>query len=48
MKKIVCFGGGNAMPKVILSELKKYPFKITSITSMLDSGGSSGRLAKEY
>lgn len=48
MKKIVCFGGGNAMPKVILSELKKYPYKITSITSMLDSGGSSGKLVKEY
>ncbi|MDP2820627.1 MAG: YvcK family protein [bacterium] len=48
MKKIVCFGGGKAMPKVILSELKKHPFKITSITSMLDSGGSTGKLVKEY
>jgi uncharacterized cofD-like protein len=48
MKKIVCFGGGKALPRVILSELKKYPFKISSVTSMLDSGGSTGRLVKEY
>jgi len=46
-KKIVCLGGGNGMPKV-LEGLKKYPVKITAICAMLDSGGSSGRLRKEY
>lgn len=47
MKKIVCFGGGNAMPNVVLQGLKKYVLNITSITSMVDNGGSSGRLRKE-
>jgi len=48
MKHIVCLGGGNAMPKSILKELKKYPVKISVICAMLDSGGSSGRLRKDY
>lgn len=48
MKKIVCFGGGNAMPNVLLSEIKNYSFKIVSVSSMADSGGSSGRLSKQY
>ena len=47
-KKIVCLGGGNAMPKAILSGLKKYPVRISAICAMLDSGGSSGRLRKDY
>jgi len=47
-KKIVCLGGGNAMPKAVLSGLKKYPVKISAICAMLDSGGSSGRLRKDY
>jgi len=46
--KITCLGGGNAMPKVVLSELKKYPVKISVICAMLDSGGSSGRLRRDY
>lgn len=46
LKKIVCFGGGNALPKVILSELKKHPVRITSVTSMTESGGSTGQLRK--
>jgi len=45
--KVVCFGGGNAMPRVVLEELKKYPVEITSVTSMVDSGGSTGQLRKE-
>ena len=48
MKKIVCLGGGNAMPKAILSELKKEAVEISVICSMLDSGGSAGRLRKDY
>lgn len=47
-KKIVCLGGGNAMPKAVLIGLKKYPVKISAICAMLDSGGSSGRLRKDY
>ena len=47
-KKIVCLGGGNAMPKAVLSGLKKYPVKISAVCAMLDSGGSSGRLRKDY
>ena len=48
MKKIVCLGGGNAMPKVVLAGLKNYPVKITAICSTLDSGGSSGRLRRDF
>ena len=47
-KKVVCLGGGNAMPRAVLSGLKKYPVKISAICAMLDSGGSSGRLRKDY
>ncbi|MFH1714166.1 MAG: uridine diphosphate-N-acetylglucosamine-binding protein YvcK [Candidatus Nealsonbacteria bacterium] len=47
-KKIVCLGGGNAMPKAVLAGLKKYPIKLSVICAMLDSGGSAGRLRKEY
>lgn len=46
-KKIVCLGGGSVVPKVILAELKKYPVEITSITSMVESGGSTGQLRKD-
>jgi len=48
MKKIVCLGGGNAMPRAVLTGLKKYPVKITAICAMLDSGGSAGRLRRDY
>lgn len=48
MRKFVCFGGGNAMPKVVLHEFKNYDeFEITSVTSMVDDGGSTGALRKE-
>lgn len=46
MKKVVCIGGGNAMPKV-LHELKG-KCDLIAISSMLDSGGSSGRLREKY
>jgi uncharacterized cofD-like protein len=48
MKKIVCLGGGNAMPKAVLEGLKHYPVKISVICAMLDSGGSAGRLRRDY
>lgn len=47
-KKVVCFGGGNLVPKVILEPLKRYAFQISSITSMTDNGGSSGQLRKDF
>jgi len=47
-KKIVCLGGGNAMPRAVLSGLKKYPVKISVVCAMLDSGGSAGRLRRDY
>lgn len=47
-KRISCLGGGNAMPKAILKKLKEYPVEITAICAMLDTGGSSGRLKKDY
>jgi len=46
--KIVCLGGGNGMPKAVLSGMKKYPVGICAVCAMLDSGGSAGRLRKEY
>lgn len=47
-KKIVCLGGGNAMPKAVLIGLKKYPVKISSAAAMLESGGSSGQLRIDF
>jgi len=35
------------MPKVVLGALKKYPLKITSVTSMADDGGSTGQLRRD-
>lgn len=46
--RIVCLGGGNAMPKAVLTGLKKQPVELSVICAMLDSGGSSGRLRKDY
>lgn len=48
MLKILCFGGGNAVPKVLLSELKKHDIQITSVTSMVDNGGSTGQLRADF
>ncbi len=47
-KNIVCFGGGNIVPKMLLEPLKKYPVKITGVASMFDSGGSTGQLRKDF
>lgn len=48
MKKILCFGGGNAVPRVLLAELKKRKIDVSSATSMADSGGSTGQLRKDF
>jgi uncharacterized cofD-like protein len=47
-KKIVCFGGGSAMPKAVLEDLKEYGADIVSVTSMADDGGSTGQLREEF
>lgn len=47
-KSIVCFGGGDAMSKAVLTPLKKYSVKITGITSMVDNGGSAGQLRVDF
>lgn len=47
-RKIVCFGGGNVVPKLLLEPLKKYPVKITGMTSMVDNGGSTGQLRSDF
>lgn len=47
-KDIVCFGGGNALPKALLIGLKNYPVNLTSVASMFDSGGSSGQLKEDF
>ena len=47
--KIVCFGGGSAVPESVLPGLVKHPeVEITSVTSMVDSGGSTGQLRKDF
>jgi uncharacterized cofD-like protein len=46
-KRVVTIGGGTG-PFAVLSNLKKYPFSITAVVSMADSGGSSRRLMDEF
>ena len=47
-KEIVCFGGGSAMSKTVLIGLKKHPVKLSAISSMLDSGGSSAQFRIDF
>lgn len=42
-KKIVVIGGGTGT-YVLLSGLKKYTYDLTALITMMDSGGSTGRL----
>ncbi|MBI2144755.1 YvcK family protein [Candidatus Woesearchaeota archaeon] len=46
--KLVAFGGGNAMPKALLAGLTKLPVEITTVTSMVDNGGSTGQFRKDF
>lgn len=48
IKRVVCLGGGSGGTSTLLRGLKEYNFHLTSITSMADDGGSSGRLRKAY
>lgn len=43
MKKITVIGGGTGT-YIVLSGLKSYPVSLSAIVSMMDSGGSTGRL----
>lgn len=45
--KIVTIGGGTGTYVTLLG-LKKYPVDLTAVVSMMDSGGSSGRLRDEF
>jgi len=47
MKRIICFGGGNGVPK-LMAELKKYSLKICGVNSMVDNGGSAGQLRRDF
>lgn len=44
--KVVAIGGGTGLPTV-LRGLKYYTANITAVVTMMDSGGSSGRLREE-
>src|SRR3989338_7778152 len=46
-KRAVVIGGG-AISESILPALRNLKFSITTVTSMADSGGSSGALRKEF
>ena len=46
--RIVCLGGGSGGTSTLLRGLKDLGAHLTSITSMADDGGSSGRLRKAY
>jgi len=46
-RRVVTIGGGSGTFSM-LSHLKKYPFHITAVVAMSDSGGSSRRLMDEF
>jgi uncharacterized cofD-like protein len=47
-KKVVCIGGGTGL-STLLRGLKKYDdIDITAVVTMMDDGGSSGRLKEEF
>ena len=43
---MVVLGGGTGMP-VLLRGLKNYPIDLSTIVTVADDGGSTGRLRKE-
>ncbi len=45
--RIVCIGGGTGT-FVVLSGLKLYPYRLTAIVTMSDSGGSNKRIRDEF
>lgn len=47
MKKVIIFGGGNAM-STVLRGLKQFPIDIVSVVTVSDDGKSTGRLREEF
>lgn len=47
-KKVVCFGGGNGIPKLILEPLKDLNIDLIAVSSMADCGGSAGAIREEF
>ena len=47
MKKVVTIGGGTGS-YMVLRGLKKFPFDITAVVTIFDSGGSAGTLRDEF
>nr|MCK4929589.1 YvcK family protein [Nanoarchaeota archaeon] len=47
MQKIVVIGGGTGS-YTLLRGLKNYDVDLTAVVSMMDSGGSTGRLRDEF
>lgn len=45
--RVITIGGGTGT-HTVLSGLKKYPFNLTAIVTVADSGGSTGRLRDEF
>ncbi|MFA6392227.1 MAG: gluconeogenesis factor YvcK family protein [Patescibacteria group bacterium] len=46
-KNVVTIGGGTGT-SVVLSGLRKYPVKLSAIVTMMDSGGSTGQLVRDF
>jgi uncharacterized cofD-like protein len=47
MKNVVVIGGGTGV-FTVLSGLKEYPYHLSAIVTMADSGGSTGQLREEF
>ncbi len=47
IKKIVAIGGGSGIP-FLIRVFKKLGHNVTGVTSMVDSGGSAGKLRRDY
>jgi uncharacterized cofD-like protein len=47
MQNVVVVGGGTGT-FVVLSGLKQYPMHISAVVTIMDSGGSTGRLRDQY
>lgn len=47
MQNVVVIGGGTGT-FVVLSGLKQYPIHISAVVTIMDSGGSTGRLRDQY
>src|SRR5699024_3244411 len=44
--KVVVLGGGTGMP-VLLEGLKKYPIHLSTVVTVADDGGSTGKIKEE-